>query len=192
MKFSGIIDKLKQYPVAVICAVLLIGFIMIIFLRGGLVSDLSVKEADLNSRIRTIEQNIVNSNNIEQEVEDLSVIVEKIESLLFDRYERAININFFYGFEDSAGVVISDINQLPDTDPIYAEGGPRKLDLHSTLVFNITLSGRYSNILKFLYELDQVDPLIRVADFQISRSSGEMGQANVDARMRILVLAKKD
>lgn len=192
MKVSNITDKLKQYPLAVICTLLLVFCAAVIFLRGGVVSDLVVKESDLNSRIRTIDENIKNSKNLEQDTEELATIVEKIDSLLFDRYERAINISFFYEFEDKADVVISNISQLPQPDPIYSEGGPRKLDLHSTLVFNITLSGSFSDILKFLNEIDRADPIIRVADFQVARSGDELGGESVDARLRVLVMANKN
>jgi len=192
MKVSNITDKLKQYPLAVICTVLILLGVLVIFLRGGVSSDLSIKESDLTSRIRTIDQNIKNSSDLEQDAEELEVIVERMNSLLFNRYERAINISFFYEFEDKAGVVISNISQLPQPDPIYAEGGPRKLDLHSTLVYNITLSGSFPNVLKFLYEVDRADPIIRVADFQVSRSGNEIGGENVDARLRLLVMAEKE
>jgi hypothetical protein len=192
MKVSKITDIFKQYPLAVICSVLLLLCAVVIFLRGGVNSELSIEEADLTSRIRTIDQNIESSKDLEQDTEDLKVIVEKMKSLLFVRYERAINISFFYEFEDKAGVIISNISQLPQPDPIYADGGPRKLDLHSTLVYNITLSGSFSNVLKFLYEINRADPIIRVADFQVSRTGNEMGGESVDARLRVLVMAEKE
>ena len=192
MNFSVIIDKLRQYPVAVICAVILLLLVFIVFLRGSVTSDLSVQESDLNSRIRTISENIKNAKGLKQDTEKLDAMVEQIDLSLFNRYERAININFFYGLEDMAGVVISNIGQLSESDAIYAKGGARKLELYSTLVYNINVSGSFSNILKFLYELDRVDPLIRVAEFNVSREGGVLGGANVDARLRVLVLAKKD
>jgi hypothetical protein len=192
MNFSVIIDKLRQYPVAVICAVILLLLVFIVFLRGSVTSDLSVQESDLNSRIRTISENIKNAKGLKQDTEKLDAMVEQIDLSLFNRYERAININFFYGLEDMAGVVISNIGQLSESDAIYAKGGARKLELYSTLVYSINVSGSFSNILKFLYELDRVDPLIRVAEFNVSREGGVLGGANVDARLRVLVLAKKD
>lgn len=192
MNFSIITDKLKQYPLAVICSVLLVFCVVVIFLRGGVASELDLKESELSSRIRTINENIKSSNNLEQDTEDLTIIVEKIKSLLFERYERAINISFFYEFEEKAGVVVSNISQLPQPDPIYAEGGPRDLNLHSTLVYNISISGPFLNILRFLYEMDRADPLIRVADFQVARSGGELTEGSFDARLRVLVLAHDD
>ena len=192
MNASKLTDKLRQYPLAVLCSVIIIVCGVAIFLRGGLASELSIKESDLTSRIRTIDQNVENSKNLKQDTEDLAAVVEKMNALLFNRYERAINVSFFYEFEDKAGVVISNISQLPQPDPIYSDEGPRKLDLHSTLVFNITLSGSFANVLKFLYEIDRAEPIIRVADFQVSRGQGELGGENVDARMRLIVMAEND
>jgi len=193
MNLSAMTDKLKQYPLAVLCGGLLIVFIVIIFLRGGVASDLSVEESDLNSRIRTIEQNTKNSNNLKRDAEDLNVIVEQIDARLFDRDERAININFFYAVEDRVDVVVSGISQLPQEDPIYAKGGPRELKLHSTLVYNISLNGSFENILRFFYELYRVDPLIRVADYQLSAARGvDADPDQLEARVRVLVFAQKD
>lgn len=192
MNFSVIIEKIKLYPVAVGCGAVLILFIAVLFTRSSVISELTVQEADLNSRLRTIEENIKNSKNLKEDKETIDAMVNQIGALLFNRYERAININFFYGLENEAGVVISNIAQLPDPDSIYADKGSRKLELYSTLVYNINVSGSFSGILRFLYELDRVDPIIRVADFYVSREKEELGGARVDARLRVLVLAKKD
>lgn len=192
MNSYGIIEKIKQYPVALACGVILALFVLISFTRSSVVSELTVQEAELNSRLRTIEENIKNSKNLKEDKETIDAMVDQVNSLLFNPYERAININFFYGLEDRSGVVISNIAQLPDPDGIYAEKGARKLNLYSTLVYNINVNGSFSNILRFLYELDRVDPIIRVADFYVAREQEELGGASVDARLRVLVLAKKD
>lgn len=192
MNFSILIDKLKQYPLALTCAVLILVFIVVLFLRGGVAAELAAEEAELDARIRTINENIKNSKNLEQDTAKLNAMVEEIDALLFSRDERAMNINFFYNFEDETDVVISNISQLPQPDPIYADGGVRDLDLHATLVYSINLSGSFSNILRFLYEIYRDDHFIRVADFQIAREEGEMGGASVDARLRVLVLAEEN
>jgi hypothetical protein len=192
MKVSKITDILKQYPLAAICTVLILVCGLVIFLRGGVAAELSIQESDLTSRIRTIDKNMENAKNLKQDTEDLSAIVDRMDSLLFDRYERAINISFFYALEDRADVIISNISQLPEPASIYAKGGPRELKLHSTLVFNITLSGSFTNVLQFLYELHRADPIIRVADFQVGRSGNEIGGESVNARLRVLVMADKE
>lgn len=192
MKASGITDKLRQYPLAALCTVIIIVCAIVIFLRGGVLSELSVKDSDLTSRIRTINANVENSKNLKQDTEALATRVEKMNSWLFEPYERAINISFFYEFEEKTGVVISNISQLSQPDPVYSEGGGRKLDLHSTLVFNMTLSGSFSNVLSFFYEIDRAEPIMRVADFQLSHNEREQGSENVDVRVRLIVMADKD
>ncbi len=192
MNTTAIIEKLKQYPVACGSGLILVVLLLLVVLRGGLAAELTMKEAELNSRIRTIEENIKNASNLGEDVAALNALIEDIDSRLFNRQERAININFFYGLEDKAGVVISGISQLPQPDPIYADGGVRKLDLHSTLVYTINLRGSYTSVLRLLHELERADPLMRVADFQISSESSEVGGANIEARLRVLVLARKE
>lgn len=192
MNPSVIIEKIKQYPVAVVSGTILLLFTVVFIIRGGVISELTVQESDLNARLRIIEENIKNAKNLKEDTEAATAMVDQIEKLLFNRYERAININFFYGIEDDAGVVISNIAQLPDPDSIYTDKGPRKLEHYSTTVYNISVNGTFSNILRFLYELDRVDPIIRVADFNVSREKEDFGGASVDARLRVLVLAKKD
>ena len=192
MNLSLIINKTKRYPTAIVCAVLLLVFVVLILLRGGIAPELMSQEADLRSREKTIQTNIKNSKNIEQETERLESMVEGIGPRLFTREERAVNINFFYGFEDETGVVISNITQLPQPDPIYAKGGARALKLHSTLVYDINLSAPFPNLLRFLHEIYRVDPFIRVADFQVSRGKDELEGVIVNARLRVLVLANKE
>ncbi|MFU8847846.1 MAG: hypothetical protein ACNA77_03915 [Opitutales bacterium] len=192
MNSSAIIEKIKQYPVALACGVILALFVVIFFARSSVVSELTLQETELNSRLRAIEENIKNSKNLKEDKEKLDVMVDQITGLLFNRFERAININFFYGLEDDSGVVISNIAQLPNPDGIYADKGARELKLYSTLVYNINMKGSFSNILQFLYELDRVDPIMRVADFYVTREEEGLGGASVDARLRLLVLAKKN
>lgn len=194
MNSSAIIAKLRQYPVAFVCAIILLLLLVAFFMRSGVSDELALREADLNSRIRTIDENIKNSKDLKQHTEKLTAMVEQIDGdgVLFKRYERAININFFYSLESEAGILISNIAQLPAPDPIYAAGGPRQLDRYSTLVYNISLTGSFSGLLKFLHALARVDPLIRVADFNVSREDDGLSATGMEARMRVLVLAKKE
>jgi len=192
MNSPAIVEKIKQYPVAVICAVVLLLLLVVVFMRSGVAAELALQEADLNSRIRTIDENIKNSKGLKQDTEKLVAMAGQIDEVLLKRYERAININFFYRLESDAGVIIADIAQLPTPDAIYAEGGPRKLERFSTLVYNISLTGSFTDLLEFLYQLEQADPLIRVADFYVSREGEELAGSSVEARLRVLVLAQKE
>lgn len=186
------IRTLKAYPLAVLSVLVFLICSAAILLRAGAVADLSVHEADLNLRIRTIDQNVRNANNLDKDFEEIKRLVDQIEARLFKRDQRAVNINFFYALENRLNVRILNISQMPNEDSLYAKGGARELKLHSTITYNISLNGNFEDILLFLYELQRVDPLIRVVDFQIAKDNAqEADEEYLDARLRLIVLAKK-
>ncbi len=186
------IRTLKAYPLAVFSVLVFLICSAAILLRAGAVADLSVHEADLNLRIRTINQNVRNANNLDKDFEEIKRLVDQIEARLFKRDQRAVNINFFYALENRLNVRILNISQMPNEDSLYAKGGARELKLHSTITYNISLNGNFEDILLFLYELQRVDPLIRVVDFQIAKDNAqEADEECLDARLRLIVLAEK-
>ena len=186
------IRTLKAYPLAVLSVLVFLICSAAILLRAGAVADLSVHEADLNLRIRTIDQNVRNANNLDKDFEEIKRLVDQIEARLFKRDQRAVNINFFYALENRLNVRILNISQMPNEDSLYAKGGARELKLHSTITYNISLNGNFEDVLLFLYDLQRVDPLIRVVDFQIAKDNAqEADEEYLDARLRLIILAKK-
>ena len=188
-----VLIKLKQYPLAVVSAVLLLVCVSVLFLRATVVAELAVQEADLGTRIRTVENNALNSKGLEQQLADLEAHVESIEARLFDRSERAINTNFFYSFEDKANILISSVSQLSVEDPALSKDGPNELKLHSAILYDITVTGAFKEILGFIHEMYRVAPLIRVSDFQVNNVDGkDAGRAGLVANLRVAVLARKN
>jgi hypothetical protein len=188
-----ILDKLKQYPFAVVCGGLLLVCMSVLLLRGGLLSELTEREAELSARIRTVDGNAKNSKGLEQQVEALEAYVEAIDTRLFDSRQRAINTNFFYSFEDRVNVLISSVSQLSAQAPALSKGGPNALKLHASILYEITLKGTFKEILGFIYEMYRVDPLIRVSDFEVHQAdSTDAAVAALVAKLRVVVLARKN
>ena len=186
---SLIIDKLKQYPVAVIGAVVLILCVGVAFLRSGVVAELSAQETELVARIQIVNENVKNSKNLEQDVEVLAAQVVLINERLFSRSERSINTDFFYSFEDRLDIQISAVNQLTSEDPALMKGGAKELTLYSGIIYDITVGGTFQEILGFLYEIQRVDSLMRVADFQVDIASGTGATPGaLLAKLRVVVL----
>jgi len=185
---------LKDYPLAIFCAVIVLVCLSLIFLRGGTVAELTTKEADLNSRIRTINLNKKSAQGVGSQVEEVQRIVEQIKAQLFDREERAMNINFFYGLEKRLGVRMSNIGQLPAQNTMYAKGGARQLDLNSTVSYTLSLNGQFEDILIFLYELTRVERLIRVVDLEIfaTQDRDETQASSLNLRIRLVALAEEN
>jgi hypothetical protein len=190
---SLIIDKLKQYPVAVVGAIVMLLCLGVLFFRGDLVAELTVQEAELIARIGTINDNVKNSKNLEQDVEALEGYVASIDERLFRRDERSINTNFFYSFEDTLDIYVADVNQLMIQDPSLVKGGPNELTRYSAIVYHISVRGTFQQILDCIYEIHKADPLMRVADFKVDLVTGPGAAAGaLFAKLRIVVLAEKN
>lgn len=188
-----IIDKLKEYPVAVISALVFIGCAVVVFMRGDLVAELSLRETELIAQIRTVNDNVIDSRNLEQDVESLQGYVVAIDERLFNRNERSINTNFFYSFEDKLDIIIADVSQLTIEEPALIKGGPNELSLYSGIVYEIRVGGTFQEILGFMYEIQQVDALMRIANFEVQAATAQRAAPEaLLAKLHVVVLAEKD
>lgn len=191
MNKDTIIGIIKGYPLALTCIVLTLGSLAALFLRGGIVDELIIAEGDHNSRLRIIQKNLQNSQNLSEDLQSLESVLSGVSERLFDREERAVNINFFYAFEDEVDVVLTSISQRNGGDPLYDKKGSRALKKYSTLVYDIDVAGSFSSVVEFIEKLSLVDPLIRVADYNVSTSGKGATRNSVNADLRVIVLAKK-
>ena len=188
-----IIDKLRDYPIAVIGALVFVGCVAVVFVRGDVVADLSGQETELIARIQTINKNVIASKNLEQDVESLLGYVATIDERLFNRNERSINTAFFYSFENKLDIIISNVSQLTDEDPALIEGGPNELSLHSGTVYEIRVDGTFQEILGFMYEIQKADALMRITNFEVYVSTAQgAAPGTLSAKLRIVVLAEKN
>jgi len=188
-----IIDKLRDYPIAVIGALVFVGCVAVVFVRGDVVADLSVQETELIARIQTINKNVIASKNLEQDVESLLGYVATIDSRLFNRNERSINTAFFYSFENKLDIIISNVSQLTDEDPALIKGGPNELSLHSGIVYEVRVDGTFQEILGFMYEIQKADALMRITNFEVYVSTAQgAAPGTLSAKLRIVVLAEKN
>ena len=188
-----IIDKLRDYPIAVVGALVFIVCVAVVFVRGDVVPELSVQETELIARLRTINDNVIDSKDLEQDAESLLSYVASIDERLFNRNERSINTAFFYSYEDKLDIIISNVSQLTDEDPALIKGGPNELSLHSGIVYEIRVDGTFQEILKFMYEIQQADALMRIANFEVYASTA-VGAApgTLSAKLHVVVLAEKN
>lgn len=191
MNFKTLLEKLKTYPLAIISFLLVIIFLGLNFSRSGITDELSVEEGDLTSKLRAIEENVKNAEGLNGHLEALETLVSEINERLFDRDERAVNINFFYDLENQYDVTFDSINQRAAPDALYEPKGARELKRHSTIVFNLNLSGSFKDVIRFIHGLHQVEPLLRVADFRVSDAAEVESPEDVNATLRIVVLSER-
>ncbi|MFQ3223930.1 MAG: hypothetical protein ACI8Z5_000169 [Lentimonas sp.] len=189
---SQFMDKLKQYPVAVVGVIVLLLCAGIALLRSGVVDELTIQEDELQARIGTIDRNVRNSKNLEQDVAALDAYVALIDERLFNRKQRSVNTNFFYSFEDTLDILISDVNQMAAEDPSLIKGGPNELKLYSGVSYEIRVDGSFQEILGFLYEIHNADALMRVAKCEVGVAGSASAPGYLSAKLRVVVLAQQE
>ena len=190
---NQILDKLKQYPVAVLGVLAILLCVGAIVLRGGAVDELTVKEEEVSSRLRIINGNIKNSKNLEEDVAALDVYVAAINGRVFHREQRSMNTDFFYSFEDELDILISDVSQMAAVDVALDKGGPNELKLYSAISYDVKVEGSFKEILEFLHEIHSVDALLRVAEFEVKAVDGQGATpGKLAAKLRIVAFASKE
>lgn len=190
---NQILDKLKQYPVAVLAVLSILVCVGAIVTRGSAVDELTTQEDELSSRLRTISANAKNSKDLEADVVALDAYVGAINERLFDRDERSINTDFFYSFEDDLEILISDVKQIDGVDAALSKGGPHELKMYSAISYDVKVVGSFREILAFLHEVHSVDALLRVGAFEVSSADGTEGTARkLAAKLNIVALAAKE
>ncbi|MBT4757460.1 MAG: hypothetical protein HOO08_03610 [Opitutae bacterium] len=188
-----IIDKLKGHPVALISTVVFVACAVVVLMRGDVVADLLQEEIELIAQIRMINDNVIDSNNLDQDVESLQSYVAAIDRRLFNRSERSINTNFFYSFEDKLDITIADVSQLTIEEPALIKDGPNELSLYSGIVYEIKVGGTFKEILGFMYEIQHVDALMRIANFEVFIATAQSAASeSLAAKLHVVVLAEKN
>ena len=189
---NPLVEHLKKNPslfVGVIALILVGGFGL---LRANQITKLSQLEANLKMELDTIHSNVKHSKGIESDTRQLKNLVDSMEDRLFVSEEQSTNINFFYSLEDELNITISEVSQLGQTNRRYSEKGPDELKIYSVVSYNITLNGTFREILRFVYEIYQMDFIMRITDVEIETGYKSGNKADpLEAKIRIVVLAKK-
>lgn len=184
------IEDFKKSPSFLIGIVMLIICIGFAFVRSNQLTELAAIEADLVQELDTISLNVKNSKDIEQDIQKLENMVNTIDERLFAVEERSANIDFFYSLEERLDVRISEVRQLNAANPRFSQKGPDRLKLYSVIDYSITVNGTFSEVLRVLYEIYQIEAIARVTEFEVDASNVE-GSDDLSATIKVAVLAQK-
>jgi len=185
---NQLVENLKNSPSIIAGTVALILLLGVGLFRSNQLTTLSAVESELNTKLDSINFNLRNSENIEQDIQKLELLTNTINARLFFGEERSTNIDFFYSFEERLEITISEVKQLEKSNPRYSQKGPDALEQYSVVDYTITVSGTFHELLRFLYEIYQIDTIARVTEYQID-AGDESGK--LSAKVHVAVLATK-
>ena len=189
---SQFVGNLKENPSFLVGFAILLACLIFGIIRSNQLTRLSVAEAELNTKLDKISFNIKNSEGIDQDIEALEELVGNIDERLFVSEERSTNIDYFYSFEKSLNIVISEVEQSEESSTRFSKDGPDELKLYSVVDYNITVNGSFHEILRFMYEIYQNDSIMRVSDFQMNATTDKNSESSeLLAKVRVAVLATK-
>ena len=172
MNVEAIVAKLKRYPVAVGCAVLVVVLIGVLYLRGSRISVLEEERNQMDREWKAIGENKLRAVELKTHLEKLNVIIDKIDERLMSVASKAINYQYFYKLEKNSGVRMGYLNQS-ETSGQAAQKGATNLELFQPITFKVTAEGTFKQILSFLYEMQHGNYLTIITYFSCSGIAAE-------------------
>lgn len=188
-----LLHLIKKYPIAVVSTVILLLLLVFIFLRADVAPSLQEVESELRSSLEVINNNERKGRGLEADLVALDELVAKIPDHIFVSSERALNTNFFYGFEDQVNILITEVKPVGTDYPILSKGGPNALSIYSVLVYEVSIQAEFNDFLEFLHLIHSSDRFMRVSSFQVTENRDPSVASQVlGARVRVVVMAEKD
>ena len=192
MNVDAIVARLKRYPVAVGCAVLVVVLIGVLYLRGSRVTILEEERNQVEQEWKAIGENKLRAVDLNTHLEKLNVISEKIDERLMSAASKAINYQYFYKLEKDSGVRMGNLNQS-DTSGQATLKGAINLELFQPITFRVTAEGTFKQILTFLYEIQHGKYFTIIKDFSSSgiKAEDEEEQDLLNLSLTVKVLGVK-
>lgn len=190
MDVQAILAKIKQYPIAVGGFVAIIVFAALIFLRSSRIPELEAKQKTLDQELSTIQRNETAAVGLPEHVEKIKEDSAEIKSRLMVREDKAISYQYFYELERSNNVALTRLAQSDAPPPAKAPPGKPNLSLYAPVEYSISVSGKFQNVLKFLYKLQHGKYFINVESFSCN-SSGQVEPDTIQVSMKMDILGRK-
>jgi hypothetical protein len=169
MELSDISTSAKNYPIAYGCGIL--GLLLLVYFYFSMSSlpEYQQKVTELEHEATVLKNNFRDGTDLELDYEVFKEGFGKVRNRLLDRYQIADNNGFFYSLGQSHPVEIISVSQkavISETNEPVA-GNIWALKHFSVIPFEIEIVGLLTDILDFLYVLDQCDRFISIESFTL-------------------------
>lgn len=191
MNFGTVTEKVKQFPVAVGAGVLALLLLLLIVVRLGNLGELETKVVDLESQLRRMERNALNATHLEENLATLKNYNERIQAKLANPDTKAANLDYFYGLEDGANILVKGVNQRAaqtEADKKIKIKGKPELSLFIPLEFEVNLEGSFQSIVRFIEKLEHDRYFVRISSLHVLPSKDALG-TSLNATIVVAVLA---
>jgi hypothetical protein len=190
-------QKIKDYPMLVVCGLLIPLFIGLIFLRYPEIERLEAEQLRLDNELQTSVGNLRNANGLVGQLNHLKVLDAELAERLMDRSQKGLNLNYFYRFEDRNNIRILQADQvIPPQEATKvvvkkpAKGDKAKKEakpVFDHITFKISVEGSYRDLLRFLYYVQHERYFVSCSRFVCVRSK-EATTEKLKADIELVIL----
>ena len=170
MNLQQLITKLKAYPLALSLfgvAILLAGWAY--WRSSGTLQDDYDQLDQVKKDSELYNKNVTSGEKIDEHLGELTADGNKFKAALINYGDVVLNQQYFRDIAEKAGVQVVD-----PTQGTMAERGKDPAE-PSLITFNLSASGRWSNMVAFIYGLQTGDRLLRFNLFRLEKTKVQLG-----------------
>ena len=189
MEVSDITNSAKSYPIAFLGGVISILLIVYFYMSMNALPQYQQQVIDLERELFVLKSNSRDGIDLELDYEEFSNGFQQVRSRLIDRYQIANNNGFFYNLGQTHPVDIISVTQkaVINESAKPVAGNIWTLKHFAVIPVDIEVVGFLTDILDFMYVLDQCDRFISVERFDMEiASSREPGYMRVLLGVNVL------
>lgn len=179
MTTAELITAAKKNPIITVCGVLSVALAVGIYFRSDAISDANAELDAKSAEARRYELNIANANQLKEQYDALVAANASIEDRLIRATEIGINQQYFYKLESDTGVKLSELNQNFRSAKATPAAGR-----FVPVLFNVSASGNFAQIMTFLRGLENGSHLCRVVS--ASCAAGRTGPVGISLGVELL------
>lgn len=189
MNAQTIIQKVKQYPIAVGFGAVALVLLVAVVMRFGRIGELEAQVADLDAKRGKMQRNARFGATLEADNAELKRLLGEIGDKLVDPNTKATNLDYFYSLQERTGLHVSRVKQEdpPPVDP-RAPKGPVKN--YEPLKFYINGEGSFSDLVRFLDLVQRDRYLVRLERLRFAPAQETLEHSiNAEIDLRLLAAA---
>jgi len=183
MNAADLTNFAKKHPVGVVCVLLAILSGAALYFRADAVSVSQAEYEAKSAEAAKMINNVKAAPGLEEQLAELQELGKELDSRLISANQIAVNLQYFYKLEsDNAVKFVGDVRQT--TPPRPTRGAAAKT-LFGRVPFSLTVEGNYTQLTKFLGDLQNGRHLCRINSAVFNKGNTAGGTGSADQTMTL-------
>lgn len=195
MTLSGVLKYFKKNYIVSISGLVVVACLGVHLVRGEQITRLAAEYDDLSIKRSRMLKNLRNASSLDTDLAELRELKAEVEGRLFSPEDLATNQRYFYQIENATGVRLGNMQQIIKPLPAGRKNKKARMLAEKSefqeIVYDMSVQGTYTNVLKFLREVEGGNAFCAMDGFSVVSAKGNEEQPEVTMRVTIDVLGRK-